>query len=500
MLKMSELRDVLKIGIEISTEKNKTKLLDKMLVKAMDISGCDAGTLYLCREGRLEFKIMKTLSQGVSRGENGESIDLPPVEMREENVCTYSAIHRELVNISDVYFSDKFDFSGPKRYDAITGYRTQSMLVIPMEDAEDRVIGVLQLINKLGEGGEVIPFTDDDAFILRSLGSMAAVALSNMIYLNEIHLQMQSFVQAFATAVDKRTPYNGSHTRKVTIYAELVARYMNLIYEQGEGGESFDEARIEQLKLAAGLHDIGKMIVPLSVMNKGTRLDEGLERVKARFEYISLLYERDMLRGDMTPEEYGEKRSELESALEAVCAADGAGFLQDELLLRIEQAAKLVYRGPDGREIPYLTKEEAVCLKVRKGTLTADERKIMESHVEMTRTILEQVYFTEKYSKAPKFASEHHELLDGSGYPERMSADQLETETRILTVVDVFDALTCTDRPYKKPIPRDRAISILYSMVEEGKLDRYIVEMLEGALKGVSEADIEERARENISF
>ena len=132
MLKMSELRGVLRIGIEISTEKNKTKLLDKMLLKAMDISGCDAGTLYLCREGKLEFKIMKTLSQGVSRGENGESIDLPPVELREENVCAYSAIRRELVNIPDVYDSDKFDFSGPKRYDGITGYRTKSMLVIPM--------------------------------------------------------------------------------------------------------------------------------------------------------------------------------------------------------------------------------------------------------------------------------------------------------------------------------------------------------------------------------
>ena len=141
-----------------------------------------------------------------------------------------------------------------------------------------------------------------------------------------------------------------------------------------------------------------------------------------------------------------------------------------------------------------------MCLKVRKGTLTADERKVMESHAEMTRTILEQVYFTEKYAKAPKFASEHHELLDGSGYPDRLVAEQLETETRILTVVDVFDALTCTDRPYKKPIPRDRAISILYSMVDEGKMDRYIVQMLEGALVGVSEADIEQRASESFSF
>ena len=186
MLSEANLRDVVRIGIALSSEKNKNKLFEKLLRTAMEITGCDAGTLYLFRDGALHFKVMKTLSQGVSRGEKGEPIDLPAVALREENVCAYAALHRELVNIPDVYDSDRFDFSGPRRYDSMTGYRTGSMLVVPLEDAEGELIGVLQLINKLGKKGGFIHFTKEDEFILQSLGSMTAVSLSNMLYVNEI--------------------------------------------------------------------------------------------------------------------------------------------------------------------------------------------------------------------------------------------------------------------------------------------------------------------------
>ena len=181
MLKRSDLREIVAIGSELTTEKDKDLLLEKLLAKAMKLSACDAGTLYIAEKGRLTFRIMKTLSQQVDR-RSKEDAALPPVEMREENVCAYAAIHRELINIPDVYHSDRFDFSGPKRYDAMTGYRTQSMLVVPLEDSEQKLIGVLQLINKQDRSGGIIPFTQDDEFSLQSLGSMTAVSLSNMIY------------------------------------------------------------------------------------------------------------------------------------------------------------------------------------------------------------------------------------------------------------------------------------------------------------------------------
>ena len=180
MLDRSELREIVAIGSELTAEKDKTLLLEKLLVEAMKISACDAGTLYLFEKGRLSFHIMKTLSQRVSRRRN--EISLPPVELHEENVCAYAAIHRELVNIPDVDHSERFDFSGPKRYDAMTGFHTVSMLVVPLEDSEQKLIGVLQLINKLDSSGGIIPFTEDDEFSLQSLGSMTAVSLANMIY------------------------------------------------------------------------------------------------------------------------------------------------------------------------------------------------------------------------------------------------------------------------------------------------------------------------------
>ena len=478
-----EIRDILNIGIEITTEKNKHRLLEKMLNKAMEISGCDAGTLYVLKDGMLHFSIMKTVSMGIDKGKDGEEIELPPVALKPENVCAYAAIRKELVNIPDVYNSEGFDFSGPVRYDHITGYHTGSMLVIPMEDAEGRVIGVIQLINKLDREGNIISFTDEDSFVLRSLGSMAAVSLTNMIYLEEIKHQMQSFVQAFATAIDKRTPYNGSHTRMVTEYAVMVAEQLDALYRSGMGGEAFDGTRIEQLRLAAGLHDIGKMVVPLSVMNKSTRLDGAYAEIENRFAYLRLLLECDRLKGRLSSAEYEAKLAELDADLEIIAKADKAGFLSDELLSQIDETATHGYRQADGSVISYLTEQQADCLRVRKGTLTAAERSVMEGHAVMTKEILAQVYFTDTYKNALRYASEHHELLDGSGYPYGLSGDALSMETRILTAVDIFDALTCTDRPYKKPMSNERAIAILRQMADEGKLDGTVVDALDKAVK-----------------
>ena len=494
MLTEANLKDIVRVGIELTTEKNHNRLFEKLLVTAMDISGCDAGTLYLYREDALHFKIMKTLSQGVSRGENGEAIDLPPVALREENVCAFAAIHRELINIPDVYCSQRFDFSGPKRYDAMTGYRTGSMLVIPLEDAENVLIGVLQLMNKLDGQGKFIPFTEEDEFILQSLGSMTAVSLPNMIYIDEIKGQMFSFVQAFATAVYERTPYNGTHTRKVTIYADLLAGQINRLHGAGETEEYFDDNRREQLVLAAALHDIGKMIVPLNVMNKATRLDDRLPYVRQRFALLSALCDRDRWMGRITPEENERLQAGLRADLALIEEKNSAGFLPDDALEQLRAVAEKCYIGPDGARIPYLTEEERDCMLIRKGTLTEAERAVMESHVTMTGKILSKVRFNQKYSQVPRFAASHHEYLNGTGYPARLTAEELGLESRILTVVDVFDALTCTDRPYKKPIPRQRAFAILHDMARDGQIEDRLVCWLERALEDITEEDIERMA------
>ncbi len=475
---------ILNIGIGLCTEKNRNRLLASILENAMQITHCDASTLYLLEENRLVFKIMKTLSMGISRGEDGEVIeDMPPVPMTESNVCAYTAIHREIVNIPNVYDSDRFDFDGPKKYDALTGYTTRSLLVIPIENNEGELLGVLQLINAMNEVGEFIPFENRYHIIIRSLGSMAAIELTNLSYVEELKAQLRSFVEAFATAVDERTPYNGTHTRKVAEYVGILADYITKKHEAGECEEFFDEERKEKLILAALLHDIGKLIIPLKIMNRATRLDKEMERIESRFELLAAYFEADMLRGRMTEAQYWEKTTELKEELEFIRKIDGIGFLDDESFKHVQKLATQKYSKVDGTVIPYLSERERLCLSIRKGTLTEEDRKQMESHAAMTGKILDKVRFHKNYRMVPKWAAEHHEYLDGSGYPNHLKGEEIDLETRILTIADIYDALTSTDRPYKKPMPKEKAFEIMRSMAEEGKLELRLVKWLEKALE-----------------
>ena len=473
---------IMNIGIALSTESDSNKLLAGILQKGMEITNCDGATLYLYQDGKLSFKIMKTLSLNISKGEDGAPIDMPPVPFKEGNVCAYTAIHREVVNIADVYHSDRFDFSGPKNYDAITGYRTQSMLVIPLETNDGALLGVLQMMNAKDSQGQVVAFEQEYEMVIRSLGSLTAIALTNIRLLEEMKRQLHSFVEAMATAIDERTPYNGSHTRKVAEYALLLADKINEKNLAGETQEYFDADRKEKLGLAALLHDIGKMIIPRSVMNRATRLDGDMKQLEDRFEVIKCYLRIDSLTGRISREEYLEKSREIDDSLEWIHSIDDVGFLQEEDYLRVQKLAEQTYQKESGEVIPYLTERERECLSVRKGTLTADMRSLMENHVVMTSKILSKVYFNPNYIDVPRWAGEHHEFLDGTGYPSHLSGDQLDLETRILTVTDVYDALTSRDRPYKKPMSKEKAIGILRSMAEEGKVDGRLVDWLNEAV------------------
>lgn len=473
---------IMNIGIELSTESDSNKLLAGILQKGMEITNCDGATLYLYQEGKLCFKIMKTLSLNISKGEDGAPIDMPPVPFKEGNVCAYTAIHREVVNIADVYHSERFDFSGPKNYDAITGYRTQSMLVIPLETNDGTLLGVLQMINAKDSKGQMVAFEQEYEMVIRSLGSLTAIALTNIRLLEEMKRQLHSFVEAMATAIDERTPYNGSHTRKVAEYALLLADKINEKNLAGETQEYFDADRKEKLGLAALLHDIGKMIIPRSVMNRATRLDGDMKQLEDRFEVIKCYLRIDSLTGRISQEEYLEKSQEIDDSLEWIHRIDDVGFLPEEDYLRVQKLAEQTYEKESGEVIPYLTERERECLSIRKGTLTADMRSLMENHVVMTSKILSKVYFNPNYIDVPRWAGEHHELLDGTGYPCHLSGDQLDLETRILTVTDVYDALTSRDRPYKKPMPKEKAIGILKSMAEVGKVDGRLVDWLNEAV------------------
>lgn len=481
-LQYEDFEKIINIGISLSTEKDRNRLLMAILDNGMAITNCDASTLYLCEDGNLVFKFMKTLSKGVSRGMEEPIDDLPPVPMKEENVCSYAAIHREVVNIPDVYASSRFDFSGPRQYDSLTGYRTQSQLVVPLVNNENELIGVLQLINAMDQTGHVIAFDEQYELIIRSLGSMAAIELTNLSYVEALKTQIYSFVEALTTALEERTPYNALHTRNVERYASLLADYINELHTRGMCEESFEAGRKEQLMLAALIHDIGKMVIPLNIMNKATRLDQEIVKVDDRFRLLQALYEIDLLRGRITQETYEQTVSDLEEELKFIHEIDTAGYVDDEDYAHIQSLAKKQHVNEDGTVLPYLTEREVSCLSIRSGTLTMEERKEMENHVVMTSKILDKVKFYKGFSMVPKWVGAHHEYLDGSGYPNHLAGEELDFETRLLTVVDIYDALAATDRPYKKPIPREKAIEILKSMAEKGKVDLRLVEWLNEAL------------------
>lgn len=482
-LQYKDFEKILNIGISLSKEKDRNHMLIAILEKGMEVTNCDAGTLYLYENNELTFKLMKTLSKGINRGINEPIDDMPPVPMEDVNVCSYSAIHREVVNIPDVYNSSRFDFSGPRRYDSLTGYLTKSQLVVPLENNENELIGVLQLINAMDEDGNVIAFDPQYEIIIRSLGSMAAIELTNLSYVEALKMQIYSFVEALTTALDERTPYNALHTRMVEKYVCILADYITKLHEQGKCEEKFEARQIEQLRLAALLHDIGKMVVPLSIMNKATRLDKEIENIDERFKLLKALYEIDMLRGSITSEEYGEIVADLDEELEFIHKIDIIDYVDDETYEHICRLAVKKHVDKDGNVLPYLTEREVSCLSIRSGTLTMQERKEMENHVVMTSKILDKVQFYKGFSMVPKWVGAHHEYLDGSGYPKQLKGDELDLETRLLTVVDIYDALTATDRPYKDPISKEGAIDILKNMANRGKVDLKLVEWLDEALE-----------------
>ena len=472
----NDMQRILDIAISLTAEKSYPKLLDKLISECMEISGCDAGTLYLLKDDHLEFMILRNHTMKVYQGGNGEPIDsMPPVAMDERSVCAYTAIHKKTINIEDVYHDSSFDWQGPKKYDSITGYHTQSMLVVPLIDHDGKVIGVLQLINATDASGEITGFSADSERIVFSIASEAAISLSNMILVQQLRDMLYSFVESLTTAIDQRTPYNANHSIHVAEYCDGFARYLMRTGE-AQGDDPLTEERREQLVMAAMVHDVGKLITPIEIMNKPDRLDYRLPIIENRWKYMEALLRLEHLSGKTSDEEFKERLETFCNGRELIRTCNTAGFLDEGKRSAIQALQSFTVTDPDtGEVVPFLNDEEMHEMMIVKGTLTAEERKIIEMHVVYTDRILSKITFTDAFHDVRKLAAAHHEYLDGSGYPNGATADSLPLEVRIMTISDIYDSLTADDRPYKKAVPRDKALAILSSMVGEGKLDGELV-------------------------
>lgn len=466
-MKKSDIEKFLEICLAITAERDREALLSRILDTAMEISCCDAGTLYLSESDGLHFCRMSTHSLGIRQGGHGDPISLPPVPLEEKYVCSWAAIHQEPLNIIDVHSDPRFDFTGSLQYDAMTGYHTASMLVVPMTNDRGRLIGVMQLINALDDAGTVIPFHSDLEMLVSALASQAAISITNMQYAEQVTALLDSLVNALSKAIDERSPYTANHTQNM---AEIAVHFFDYL-EQTRNPWAFSDEKRRAFLMSIRLHDAGKLAIPLEVMDKESRLSSSLSEIKERFRIIALMDRIAFLEGKLSSEEFTHRTEAREKTLSFIERINRAGYLSDDDLAEVEKIAALTFTDEAGNETPWLTSRELACLSIRKGTLTPEERKTIQSHVEITERILKKVSFPAAYMQVPAWASAHHELLNGKGYPKHLTAADISPETRLLTILDIFESLTARDRPYKPAIPVKKALSILQNMVQDGNLD-----------------------------
>ncbi|MBN2126054.1 MAG: GAF domain-containing protein [Deltaproteobacteria bacterium] len=501
---ISKIRRLTQIGLALTAEKNIDRLLERIVDEARSLSHADAGTLYLLdrEEQLLRFRIFHNDSLGIRiGGTSGNEVPFPSIPMVKDgeanyfNVSSYAALSGKPVNIPDVYETELFDFTGPKQHDAKTGYRSTSMLVIPMKNHENDVIGVMQLLNAQDpETGRVVPFPEEYVDLIGALASQAAIALTNVHLIEELQSLFYSFIKSIATAIDQKSPYTGGHIKRVV---KLTMMMMEQIHGQDKGPLAdvrFTADEIEEIRLAAWMHDVGKIVTPDYVIDKHTKLETVFDRIallETRFDLIAQVLQNRFLEKKcglllgQNPDslELQRLKDELERSLQ-VLEEDRAFLFQcnspdqilsDEDIQKLQEIAHKTYT-LETVEHPYLTADECRNLSIRRGTLTDEERMLIQQHSLMTLKILKELPFPRRFAQVPAYAAAHHEKINGSGYPFGLKGAQLPLQARIIAIADIFEALTARDRPYRDPPKLSKALAILQKMREDGHIDPDILD------------------------
>jgi HD-GYP domain-containing protein (c-di-GMP phosphodiesterase class II) len=484
------------IGRALSGEHNLNTLLEKICDEVRKFTYADACTLYIANENQLHIRIFQNHTMGIRLGgKTGEEINMPPVPLVESNVSAYVAIKGVSVNIPDVYDTDLFDFTGPKKFDRETGYHSTSMLVCPMRNHENDIIGVLQLVNALNpDTGEIIPFSPDYVSLTESLASQAAVSISNARLINDMEHLFESFVEVMATAIDEKSPITGGHIRRVANLTMVMAEELHKSKKAPFRNVHFTPEKFHELRVASWMHDIGKVTTPVEIIEKSKKLETIFDRIQfvdLRMQYIiqSIRLEAaqtqlKIVRDGKTPEEIKELKNttaktvqELKEIREFIVKCnEPSEFLEDEYMERLREIAKRTYKDEHGTEQPFLTPDELKNLSIRKGSINEEERQIMKNHAQITLDMLAKIPFTKKLKNIPNFAGAHHECINGLGYPLGLKGDEIPFEGKLMAVTDIAEALTASDRPYKKAMPLEQVYKILRTMADRNELDHNLVE------------------------
>lgn len=504
-LARTALQELSKVGMALMSEREPALLFDLILRQARALTTSDAGSLYLV-EASEGGPVLHFL-----RSQNDTLPDLPSLTftlpLDEHSIAGYAATTGKPLVLDDVYeLPPSMPFALNRAFDQKHGYRAKSMLVVPMIDHKDRVVGVLQLINRKNDPSAairtdedsdrwVLPYTEREVAIVSSLAGQAAVSIENGRLYQDIENLFAGFIKAAGSAIDRRDPTTAGHSVRVT---ELTCDMAEQVSAQTDGpfaNRFFSDAEMKQLRYAGLLHDFGKVSVSEETLVKKNKLPPVMEsQVKGRFSLIKKTLEADAAHARAAIiAEKGAQGAALDlAAIDAKLTEDYATLqaywgavqeanipkvLPEEAASVLDEIARNTFRDPEGSEQAYITPHELHFLQIRKGSLDENERRQIESHVVHSYDFLLNIPWTEELSRIAEIVRGHHEKLNGTGYPDGVTGEHLSLETRIMTVCDIFDALTASDRPYKKAMPVEKATQILEWEARDGMLDKDVVEL-----------------------
>ena len=487
------------IGAALSAERDINRLLENILTAAKTITRADGGTLYRVADDKtLRFEIVRTISLAYYLGgTTGNPVPFYPIHLigkdgkpNHSMVAAYAALTGKTVNIPDAYVAEGFDFSGTRNFDKKTGYRSKSFLTVPMKNHENEAIGVLQLINAVDpESGEIVPFSLPDQRLAESLASQAAIALTNRMLIIQLEELFESFIKLINMAIDEKSPYTGGHCERVPQLTMMLAEAVNEMSEGPLAAFSMSDKDRYELKIAGLLHDCGKVTTPVHVVDKSTKLETIYDRIHlidTRFEVLKRDAEIERLREKALLVAHGALRAEHDAAdarhrvrirrldddraFLRACNVGGEAMREADQE-RVKAIAKYRWTDTSGHEANFLSQDELKNLTIPAGTLTGDERQIINHHIVATIKMLEALPWPKHLSSVTEYAGGHHERMDGKGYPKGLKREQMSVQARVMGIADIFEALTAKDRPYKKGKMLSESLEILGKFSLNGHID-----------------------------
>lgn len=478
MINEHALRQFQEVSALLNSSLDHSEIRHRAIEAATVIMQAEAGSLLLLDEptGELYFDV----AHG-AKGASVRSVRLP----FGQGIAGYVARTGESLIVNNVQHDSRFF----QRADQASGFDTRNMVCVPVK-AHNKVVGVLQAINK--KGGTL--FDDDDLRNFVALGHQVGIAIENANLYEEINQLFEGFISASVQAIESRDPSTHGHSHRV---AALTCRFAEVVNDVGSGpyaGIKFTKDQMKEIRYAAVLHDFGKVAVRERVLLKGRKLLQGdFALLKARFDFIKRTIEVEMLKrkvdilvsstqADVThllnalDKQYTRRLKDVRKAFSFVLRCNQPNVVPPEGFGHLRRIANMTYESFEGLK-PYLTREEVVCLSIPMGTLTAEGRREVETHVLHTHDFLSKIPWSKSLQNVPSIAAGHHEKLDGSGYPRKASAESIPVQVRMLTIADIYDALTATDRPYRAALPASKALEILRTMVHQGKLDPHLFDL-----------------------